>query len=543
MASTTHIAAQASVSITSLDRTTVPTMGTVTVLGNGFDAERSAISVILTARGAAAGTVPVTFATPTSVKFVVPPMVDSSNGALFNMPIVADVQIVQVTASSVITSNVLGGLTVEPAPPGGSAAGTITRAYLQMTEDLQQSVRTRLAGSPTVVASSQRFSDDLRSLIDAVTAIVEAPARTVSLPTTNGTPLTLTKDSLAIADRVTYALVQQLYAQLQSASSAQHSPAAIRPAADPPACSRRQVGIPELERDLCGLAVQYDRINELGPKILPVAASAVYSVPFALVGGMAVSGLAAAELIGSNMATALGLLVGPATSHITAHAVGAEKPAIGSTLTDVGLSLLDTLAFAGIPITSGINSGVALGSEIEKISNPAGPGANYPKQGVIVAGPATTLPATARPLNLIPGAGIAGPARWLAVAATQQIIALTTATQPPLSAARFNGLYSGVAAGTCTVVIEGRVITEPGSTPVTLSIASGVLTITSGGSGSSPVSAGGQLVASPLSANGLQCQAGGRFWEDATGRAGGLGSTSCRGDGVTCAGTWNVTRR
>jgi hypothetical protein len=521
-------------------------MGTVIVSGSGFDPEHAAMSVMLTARGAAAATVPVTFATSSSLSFVVPPLLDLSNGALFDTPVVADVQVIQVTAASVMTSNVLGGLTIEPAPRSTVTSGLLTKNYLLMTEDLQQSVRSRLTAAgraPALVAASQRFSDDLRGLIDATSAIVSTPARTVALPTGNGAPLTLTKDALAISDRVVFALVQQLTAQLQSAS-AQIAPQSIRTAANPPACSQRDPSMPEFDTALCGLAVQYDRVNEVGPRVLPVAASAVYATPFALVGGMAVSGLAAAELVGPQMATALGLLVGPAASHVTAHAVGAEPPSVGSTFTDIGLSLLDTLAFAGIPITSGINSGVSLASEVEKTANASGAGATYPKQGVVVAGPSTTtVSANSHPVNLIPGTGIGGTARWMAVAATQQVVSLTSATLPPPATARFNGLYTGFASGTCTVSVAGEVFTESSTLPLALTIANGVMTVTAGGSGSGPVSATGQLQTSALSSNGASCQAGGRFWEDPTGRAGGLGATSCRGEGFTCAGTWNVSRR
>lgn len=540
-----RLTAQTSISIAALDRASVPTMGTVIVSGSGFDPEHAAMSVTLTARGAAPATVPITFATPASLSFVVPPMLDLSTGALFDTAIVADVQVVQVTAASVMTSNVLGGLTIEPAPRSSVAAGVLTKNYLLMTEDLQQSVRSRLSAAgraPSLVAASQRFSDDLRALIDATSAIVTTPSRTVALPTANNAPLTLTKDALAIADRVVFATVQQLAAQLQSA--ARTSPQTIRAAANPPACSQRDPSMPEFDAALCGLAVQYDRVNEVGPKVLPVAASAVYATPFALVGGMAVSGLAAAELIGSQMATALGLLVGPAASQLTAHAVGAEPPSVGSTFTDVGLSLFDTLALAGIPVTSGINSGVSLAAEVEKTANaPGGASATYPKQGVVVAGPSTSVPANSRPVNLIPGTGIGGTARWMAVAATQQVVSLTSATLPPPSAARFNGLYTGFAGGTCTMVLEGQVFTESSTVPLALTIANGVMTITAGASGSGTVSATGQLQTYALSSNGASCQAAGRFWEDLTGRAGGLGATSCRGDGFTCAGTWNVTRR
>jgi hypothetical protein len=220
-------------------------------------------------------------------------------------------------------------------------------------------------------------------------------------------------------------------------------------------------------------------------------------------------------------------------------------PRIGSTFNDIGFGILDYFASGGVAVTSGLNSGFSLAADIEKTANGStGSAAAYPKEGVVLAAPPMSTPPNTRPLNLIPGSGISGTARWMAVAATQAVTPLTTATLPPLSAARFNGIYTGTAAGTCTAATPAGVVTQNSSVPIALAISNGVLTVTDGGSGSGPVNAEGQLLTmGAISVNGAACTAGGRFWEDGAGRAGGSGSTKCTGAGFTCAGTWNAARK
>jgi hypothetical protein len=369
-----------------------------------------------------------------------------------------------------------------------------------------------------------------------VTAVIDNGERTISLPTINNTPAVLSRDALVIADRVTFAMVSQLNTQLTALTADAPSGAtAIRPLAEP--CSQRQVGLPEFDQHLCGINVQYERINRIGGPLVAAGAATAYGMPLTLLGGMAVASLAAAELIGPNMAIALGLLPGPVVSHLSAHATGSTPPTVGATFTDVGVSLLENLAGLGTPVFSGTLSGINLAADFEAAANgPSGPAATYPTQGVMVSAPTQSVPTGTRPIALIPGTGIGGTARWLAVAATQQVTALTTATQPPPSAARFNGLYSGFARGSCTAVGPEGPIVVPWSGGLTATISGGTLTFTSGGSGSGTVTPAGGFSAG----DGI-CSVAGRFWEDA-GRAGGLGSVSCASGPATCFGTWNVLR-
>lgn len=537
---------QSTVSITSITAGTVATLGSVTVNGSGFTPATAAISVIVVPQGGFVITVPVYSATASAVKFMMPPLISSSTGTLFDSPVNVDIQVVQATASSVSTSNVLSGLTVNPPPQSSATPGRLTRAFLQITGDLQETMRAATGSRyPSLSARSQTMSDDLRGMIDAVTAVIDNGERTVLLSTTNNVPAVLNRDALVVSDRVVFAMVTQLNQQLTAlVADAPNGATRVRPLAEP--CSQRAVGLPQVETEmLCGMGVQYDRINRIGGPLVASGAATVYGMPLALVGSQAVGSLAAAEVVGPHMAVALGLLPGPVASHLAAHATGSAPPTVGATFTDIGISLLESLAGLGVPIFSGTLSGINTAADFEAIANgPTGPAPAYPRQGVMISAPTQPVPVNTRPIALIPGTGIGGTARWLAVAATQQVTALTTVTQPPPSAARFNGLYTGSSNGSCTVTVpEGPPIVQSASGPLSLTIANGVMSVTAGGSGQGTVSPTGQLGVSSVASAGGACDVGGRFWEDPLGRAGGLGYTRCSGPGFTCAGTWNVLRR
>jgi len=235
---------QATVSITSITPGTVATLGTVTVDGSGFAPASAAISVIVVPQGGFTITVPVYSATASAVKFMMPPLISSSSGTLFNSPVNVDLQVVQATSSSVSTSNVLSGLTVNPPPQSSATPGKLTRAFLQITGDVQETTRAAIGSRyPSLSARSQTVSNELRTMIDAATAVIDNGERMVLLPTTNNVPAVLNRDALVISDRVTFAMVSQLNRQLTAlVADAPNGATAIRPLAEP--CSQRQVGLP-----------------------------------------------------------------------------------------------------------------------------------------------------------------------------------------------------------------------------------------------------------------------------------------------------------
>ena len=535
------LSAQSVVSISGIDRSTVPTLGTVTITGTGFDAANAAIAVIVSTRGAATVTVPVYFANATSVKFAMPPLVELATGRLFDVAVTVDLQVVQVSLASVNSSNVRGGIIVEPAPTTTAAAGLVTKAYAQMTKELQAGLRTSLASNARyakVVDKSRALEGELQTMIDVATAIAATPERAMTVNTTNGDPLVVTREALQVSDRVALAIINQISATLTAAGVADVE---VGKAVIGPLARDCRTGIPEIDRssDFCKVSGYYEApyADKVAP-LLPTVAAFTYGIPLALVGGQAAAGIGAAGLVSEGAATGLGYAVGPAVSYSTSYAAGAPAPSVGSTFTDIGLSALDNFAFLGLPVTSGVNAGFQLMAETEQATNQQGASATVPK-GAILAAPPQAVPANGKPVIAYQGIGIGATAKWLAVAATQQVTAFTTATLPPLSAARFNGLYSGFSRATCTVTVpDGPPIVQSAGGALAMTVSNGVLTVTAGGSGSTSVSPAGQIKVPTVDG----CTTGGRFWEDGTGRAGATGFTSCVGAGFTCGGTWNVLR-
>ena len=468
-----------------------------------------------------------------------PLLVEVATGRLFDVPVAADIQVVQVSSTSVTSSNVLGGIIVEPTPRTTAAPGLVTKAFLLLTKDLQTALRTSLASNAKfakMVDRSRAFDGDLQTTIDVAAAIAATPDRAIAMSTTRGDPLVVTSEALETSDRVAAAIARQVSALLSASGVAQADGVGARPLARD--C---RTGIPEIDKDpdFCRISGYYEApyADKVAP-VLPVVAAFTYGIPLAVLGSQAAAGIGAAGIVSENAATGLGLAVGPATSYSTAYAAGAPLPSTGSTATDLGLSLIDNFLFLGLPVTSGFNSGFQLLSEFEQAVNQQGASPTVPK-GAVLAGPPQAVPANTRPVIAYQGTGIGATARWLAVAATQQITAFTTATLPPPTAARFNGLYTGSSRATCTVVVpDGPPIVSSAGGAMALTMANGVMTVTAGGSGSTTVTPGGQINMPPIEG----CSTGGRFWEDGTGRAGATGFTSCTGAGFTCGGTWNVLR-
>ena len=214
------VTAQSVVSISSLSAPTVATFGSLTITGTGFDPANGAISVTIVAGEGGSATVPVYFADATSIKVITPPLFETTTASLFDVPVVADIQVVQVTSSSVSTSNVLGGLIVEPLPsiPNSVATGLMTRAFLHVTKAVQNDLRTALAPFPQfsdLVLASEAFDVELQILIDAATAIADNPERTVTLNTPTDHALVLTVDALRVADRIAAGIVREVPKHLE----------------------------------------------------------------------------------------------------------------------------------------------------------------------------------------------------------------------------------------------------------------------------------------------------------------------------------------
>lgn len=528
--------AQSSVSITAVDRPSAPTFGVIIINGNGF-LTTAAISVVFSARDAVTATVPVAAVTPGSVRVAVPPLINSSTGNLFDTPVVVDVQVVQTTSTSVMTSNVLGGLTVEALPHADGPPGTFTRAFLRTILDIQNDLRTARRSSSAfgdVVNASQSFTDAQASLIDSVALILGAQDATASLPTPDSLPLSVSQRTLRAMDRVGSGFVQQANSIYRAAEP--------NPPARSTSCACNPIS--DLDRSLCEFRQNPCSGYEPSRRVNVDVAANLYGAQFSALGGWAAGGLSNASQVGSETAGGIGLIVAQAFAYVAAVISGTEPPG-SSSLRDNGLLLLEDLMNSGLGVFAGLKSATELTQAAESLIHQAkGASSTSPQGGLITPAPLPqNPPANTRPARVYTGIGV-GP-KWIATPVNQQVTTLTAATIPTSPVSRFNGTYAGTAGAVCT--ISGPDIgsmTQSASEAVTgIVVLNG--TITGGGT----VSDTGRFTAPAVSASGISCTTGGFFWSVGTAatEAGATGSVTCSGGvpGATirCAGTFILRRQ
>ena len=531
-----RVGAQSSVSITTVDRPSAPTFGVIVINGNGF-LNTAAISVVFTARDAVSATVPVAAVTPGSVRVAVPPLVNSTTGNLFDTPVVVDVQVVQTTGTSVMTSNVLGGLTVEALPRADGPPGTFTRAFLRTVLDLQNDLRTARRSSPgfgDVVNASQAFTDAQSSLIEAVTLILNAQDATTNLPTPDHLPLSVSQRTLRAMDRVGSGFVQQANSIYRTAEP--------NPPARSTSCGCNPIS--DLDRPLCEFRQNPCSGFEPSRRLNVEVAANLYGAQLSALGGWAAGGLSNASQVGSETAGGIGLVVGQALAYLAAVLSGTEPPG-ASSLRDNGVVLLEDLMNSGLGVFSGLKSAAELTQATESLLNHTkGAWSTSPQGGLITSAPLPqSPPANTRPARVYSGIGV-GP-KWIATPISQQITTLAAATISTSPVSRFNGTYAGTAGAVCTISgPDIGAMTQSASEAVTgIVVLNGMIT------GGGMVSETGRFTAPAVSASGNSCTTGGFFWSVGTGAtdAGATGSVSCRGGvpGATirCAGTFILRRQ
>jgi hypothetical protein len=525
-----HVSAQSSLSITAIDRASAATLALITINGNGFDAS-AALSVVFSARDVIAVTVPAVTVTPTAVRVAVPTLINSGSGLLLDTPVVAEVQVVQVTSTSVISSNTLGGLTIEPPPQASGPAGTFTRAFLRTILDVQNDLRTArqsTAGFGDVMTASRAFSDAQQPLLNAVDLILRSPDATVNLATTDNLPLAISARSLRAMDRVSSAFVQQSNGRFSTApGTVGQTPCTCNPISD-------------LDRSLCEFRQNACAAYDPARRVVPEGAIGAYGMEFSMLGSWAAGGLSTTGLAGSETAGGLGFLVSQAFAYVTAVLAGVEPPGASSLLRDTGATMLADLSNNGLGVFSGLQIATLLAQAIETVVvQTRGPMPAAPQGGLLLPAPQpASPPANTRPTRVY-GSGV-GP-KWIATPATQAVTTLTSATLPAPAVARFNGSYAGSSNASCTIQTPDGPFTTGGSGAAVATVLNGVIT-SDGNTGS--VSETGRFTAPSVAAGGVGCTVGGRFWQDpSSGSAGANGFISCSGAGVSCSGTWGLTRR
>jgi len=391
-ASITITASTLAVSISSLSETSGSPFDALTITGAGFSLGTVAISVVFTPEnGDPAVMVPVSASSAASIQAMVPAFFNSTTSSFTAETV--DVQVILFSSSTTYLSNTINGLKVSvlPSVPSGVAAGAMTSellsAVLNMSSTEQgltsSTTNTSLAAIGTAFA---QLNNDIYPLLSAATTIATTPSQTVSITTANGTSYTLSAQTLALSDQLAQALVAAIVTQgsipaatgntacpaatgntafdnnicaiqtyfqalaIQASPSLQHPPNGVRPA----------LNVTPPDKALLGLFA-----NLILGSIAEVAIPGAGGIVYALVGAPIVSAVIGS--LGEDKESPTG--VGPAAEY----------------LTGVGTTILDDVAFGGIPV---------LGTTVDlyKTANALATYSPPEKSILLSSGSATVLP-------------------------------------------------------------------------------------------------------------------------------------------------------
>ena len=237
----------------------VAPFSTVLIEGTGFQPATTAISVLILPDAGAFNfcappflpdsgpspdvlpiAVPVYEATSTTLKIVVPPVVDAATGELTTAQVTWHV--VQVSEDTVWTSQRVsesdGAPCIERVPlvPPEVPAGAVTRAFLNLgldaLSDTLNGGSLRASLTPTLTATLTALKTEQEALVSQVTRIVNDPDGRIPVATVDELPFVLDAETLATTDRLIVAHLEHLVAELETHSFARYGGTVCRAQAD-----------------------------------------------------------------------------------------------------------------------------------------------------------------------------------------------------------------------------------------------------------------------------------------------------------------------
>jgi len=292
---TTNKQAEAKGDIYSLSTLSAAPASLLTISGSGFDPENSAISVLFTPEGSGIPiAIPVFSASASSINVIVPSFLDQTSG--FSSGVMT-VQVIQVTGSSLMTSNTIGGLNVGSLPsiPTSNPAGAVTGAWVNSGLIVLQNIQTYAGSIPSyadLLSASNTLDSDLNSSLQAIDSIKTDPAQTRNLATLDGSSFVLDALTLAASDRLVVAYLQQFLNYVQTPPAV--SPKSMVQAQPKMAASCVADLDPVTLTMICDGRTYNQQFAQVGSAILPPAAAFVYGQWLSLTGSYAAAGFLAA---------------------------------------------------------------------------------------------------------------------------------------------------------------------------------------------------------------------------------------------------------
>lgn len=468
----------ATVTITSMDRGSVRPFDQLVITGSGFQPEAAAISVLFTPRQHGSPiVVPAFSANATEVKVVVPAFLDAATGDFgFGQ---ADVQVIQVTANHVMSSNVLSGLDVAPVPtlPASVAAGRVTSAFMRLSLEFIDAGTS--AADPANRAALMTFKAEQAALVAKIESVVANPA-TVSFATSvDGTSFVVNRAMLAASDRLIAAYLTSIVPLIDT----QHyGPSDLATNADEDCSS--DLGVRALDEIYCWFrpaVLRASRTWVTGALLVTGGLSVLFVMGHAIPVGL----VAAASLALVLGVAQLGYLF--MSSAFVAHMRSPDALPVMTSLRDQAGKMLDDVRARGrTAVTSAWVQGTAAVSQVAATVGTAP--STAPAGGTTVAAPGINPAAAIREMTTFQGAGSATVATVIGVPATQatRTFAEARIVQPNVNV--FDGAYTGTINWTATGV------TPSGSFSLAFSIAGGTVTVTDPSGGSGSITAAGGIV-------------------------------------------------
>lgn len=333
------------VSIASIDKTSAAPFDRLTVTGSGFDQANSGISLLFIPEdGNPVITIPVSSATTTDVQAMVPPMFDPTTGA--SIAETVDVQVVQVTGSIVTTSTLITGLNISALPSVAPtvAKGAMTLALMQSVASLSATAESNAGSGTALQLALNQYGQDLATLQNAVTTIVNDPTQSVVITLANGSTTTLDANTLALSDQIAQALIAAIVDQgqipivatsskLHPMSVGSHSPRAVTN------CVSNPSGDATFDSNICSIQTIMQNLSGANPAVNQAANKVLANLTLGMIGEV---GLGIA--FGPEVPLAATLIWGASSAYISSWAVTGESPDGTDVAGNLGTSYLDTLA-------------------------------------------------------------------------------------------------------------------------------------------------------------------------------------------------------
>ena len=514
----------ATLAITSLDRGSLKPFQKLTIRGSGFD-PAGAISVVFTprARGSKVS-VPAFAATTTAIEVIVPPIPDTTNGFGFGA---TDVQVVQVTATAVSSSNVQTGFDIQPMR-SVSSRGSLLRGYLRALRPVLEQAKTGSRASDATRAAVDAYLQSQTELLEKVERIVNDASYATTLTTGDNSQLVLDARALQYTDQLLMAFMEgtQTFTPTSARASVRRQ--------DLPPCDP---GYEEqIYNDLICTVTQ-GILHESTPWIgagLVVAGGLVVAVA----GTMQVALIA---LTASVVAIGLALI---AAHFIVASAIGATAGGAASidnglpfseSVRDQGQKLLDTAREYGAAVPQLADRAMGV---FATTAHAAGVPSGGPQGGLPINLPGQET-SSGQTVMTITGSGNSATVQRYTAPLTQGTRALADARQAAPVASRYDGSYSG----TVNWFASDGEDSLTGSLGLSMTVSGGRVTVTAPVGGSGTVSANGGASGS-AGGFGFTCTWSGSFSAAAaTGPASGGGVFSCTDSEGRAWGGWSGSRR